>query len=645
MRLIKFMTGLVAFAGLAIFSAPAFAQRASENVLTSADDAFGTKVGNDSIGLYDSRNARGFDPQAAGNVRLDGLYFDQQATIGTRLQRSSSMRIGIAAQSYPFPAPTGIADINIAKPGDERSIAVLAQGIGPAGLSLLSVDYSQPLIKDKLSILLGGALLRNTADNLTSGDLSAWIVSVKWRPTDNIEGIAFHYNNEAYSTEAPPSIFTAGAFLPPDIDPHLFFGQHWAQRSNSDVTDGLLVRATLSDNWRAQLGFFRSAVDRSTNYAVLFRNTQINGSALLDIVGIPPSSSTSYSGEARVTGVYTFGSYRQTIHFALRGRDATRIFGGTNTVSFGAAQIGVYAPVPEPTFAFGTRDKDHVLQLMPGVSYIGQLLNVGEFSVGLQKVSFARHTGPLGGASVKTTSSPWLYNGTATFYATRDLAIYAGYTRGIEEFGIAPDNAANRGQPAPADVTTQMDAGIRYRIAAGFNLMAGVFEVKKPYFERDSANVYTAVGNLRHRGVEVSLTGKPIPNLTTVMGAVFLEARISGPLVTSGALGVVPIGTKPTLLRTNLQYDFTTLRGLSADTQLEYVSAQYANRLNTLKVPAAATLALGLRYATRIKDVPMTFRAQVTNVTDSDVWTVTQISGQFTPLSPRRFLGRVSTDF
>ena len=96
--------------GLLFYCHTAAAQRANENAVTTADDAFGTRVGNDDVGLYDSRNARGFDPQQAGNMRLEGMYFDQQATFGSRLQRTQSIRVGLTAQSYPFPAPTGIAN-------------------------------------------------------------------------------------------------------------------------------------------------------------------------------------------------------------------------------------------------------------------------------------------------------------------------------------------------------------------------------------------------------------------------------------------------------------------------------------------------------------------------------------------------------
>ena len=64
----------VAITLAASVAAPAWAQRAGENAVTSADDAFGTSVGNEQIGLYSSDEVRGFSPGAAGNIRIDGLY-------------------------------------------------------------------------------------------------------------------------------------------------------------------------------------------------------------------------------------------------------------------------------------------------------------------------------------------------------------------------------------------------------------------------------------------------------------------------------------------------------------------------------------------------------------------------------------------
>jgi hypothetical protein len=77
---------VLGFAAVAIGSAPdgALAQsRSDENAVTQAEDAFGFSVGRESLGIYNAGNVRGFSPIAAGNLRIDGLYFDQ--AFGPRL--------------------------------------------------------------------------------------------------------------------------------------------------------------------------------------------------------------------------------------------------------------------------------------------------------------------------------------------------------------------------------------------------------------------------------------------------------------------------------------------------------------------------------------------------------------------------------
>ena len=97
----------MAYAALAValMGTPAWAQRADDNAVKSAEDAFGTSVGNEDIGLYRPVEVRGFSAVDAGNVRLDGLYFDRQTDLSALITPSQTMRVGISAQGYPLPAP------------------------------------------------------------------------------------------------------------------------------------------------------------------------------------------------------------------------------------------------------------------------------------------------------------------------------------------------------------------------------------------------------------------------------------------------------------------------------------------------------------------------------------------------------------
>ena len=109
---------------------PAQAQRAGDNVVTQAQDAFGTTVGNEQIGLYSAGAVRGFSPTRAGNLRIDGLYFDLQGFTPALFERTR-VRVGIAAQGYVFPAPTGIVDYSLR--GTATSSRSLILGAGPYG--------------------------------------------------------------------------------------------------------------------------------------------------------------------------------------------------------------------------------------------------------------------------------------------------------------------------------------------------------------------------------------------------------------------------------------------------------------------------------------------------------------------------------
>ena len=635
-----------ALLALSMTSGAARAQRASENVVSSAEDAFGTRVGTDNIGLYSQNSARGFNPMQAGNVRIEGLYFDQQGFLGSRIARGTTMRIGLAAQSYPFPAPTGIADTGLVLPDDKFGFSSDTQLRRPTGLNVTAVDFKVPVIAGKLGFTFGGSLYEQISE--VHGRTKSWNIANMWRwtPTDAVEFIPFIHYAENHDGEQQPLILTGGAYLPPKYDRSVFFTQTWADRRVNDLTAGALLRTSPWPNWRLQAAIFRSDSERPLNYSVIYRNTQPNGTGNLDITKFPLADSDSYSGEMRASGVFTEGRFRHTVHFAVRGRDTTRVFGGGASVSFGPATIGVYRPVAQPNYVFATpRDRDIVRQFTPGISYIGQWANVGEFSVGLQKAFYDRTFGKIGLATASTNSEPWLYNATLALYASPALAFYAGYTRGLEEFGTAPDNADNAGAPVPASLTKQVDAGFRYRIIQGLNFVAGVFEVSKPYFDRNAVNVYTDVGNLRHRGIELSLTGRPFQGLTVVGGAVFLQARVAGLPVDQGLIGEIPPGTAPRQFRFNLQYGASSWRGFTLESQFDVEGAQTANRANTLRIPALATLTLGARYPFAVNGVKGTLRAQVVNVTNKYGWTVDGASGRFAPNGVRQFVLRAAADF
>ena len=621
----------------------AWAQRASENVVNSAEDAFGVSVGNESIGLYSSSSARGFNPQQAGNLRLEGLYWDQQGSATGRLYGSSTMRVGLSAQSYPFPAPTGIVDTRLTRPTDHFSGSA-GFNYGPYDSILVETEASGPLVAGKLGAYATFRFERPQLDAQSTYSAVSYAGLLRWTPSDRVDLMAFHQSLNGFEAEVAPVIFTAGGAIPPEYDRIVYFGQPWVLRGRHVRQMGVIMSATLFDDWLLRTGFFRSYLRLPVDYVTFYRNVGADGVGSVDVLKTPPLRDTAYSGEARLSRTITEGPRQHTLHIAIRGRKTDHLFGGGATVALGTAKIGVKDPRPEPTFVLAPGTVDHISQVTPGFSYVGRWRDVGELSFGAQKSFYDREINPPTTPATRTTSEPWLYNGTLAVYLGKNTALYGSYTRGLEESGIAPEAAINRGEAMPASLTQQVDAGIRYRIGAGTTLIAGVFEVKKPFFDRNAANVFADVGNLSHQGIELSISGRLAPGLTVVAGAMLLRARVEADAAVASFIAPVPVGRPNRNVRLNVQYGPASWRGFSVDGQVSQDGPAYANRANTVRIGANTTFDLGARYVFKVFGTSASARARVQNLTDEYGWTVSS-SGAYAASPARRFTVQLVTDF
>jgi len=633
--------------GLALTPGSVFAQRAGENIVASAEDAFGTAVGSETIGIYTSSEARGFSPKEAGNFRIDGLYFDQVDLFGypNQLVRSTSIRVGPSAQSYPFAAPTGIVDIRLRLPG-KKVLKGIKGEFGPYDHHTGQVDLEVPRDGKRPGVYLsfeGGQRSLSYDAPFYDTNVSGLI---HWTPSETTEVIAFWYHGDFWGGENFAAVFTPNGAPPPKITRTPFFGPTYnSRRGRVRDTSGIIFRSAISDNWHVDTGVFRSAANLENDYTALYFNTQPNGVGDLFVRARPTSEHTIYSGEVRLAGRFVDGDRRHTVYLSARGRAGDRTFGGDDTLSYGPSLIGTLPELPQPTFNFGPQSKDVIRHGGLGVSYVGQWADVGEISAGVQKAFYRRALDHPPQPGTTTRATPWLYNGTLSVQAGTNLTFYAGYSRGLENSPIAPENAINPGEAPAASLTKQVDAGLRLKFARSMTLVAGVFDVKKPYFDRDASGFFTQAGRLSHRGIELSLSGSPLADLKIIAGAVLLKPRISGAAVDQGLIAKVPLGRPATLVEVNATYGPEAWHGVSVSGRVQYKGAHYANRLNTARLPSLTTLDLGIRYDFNIRGAALSARLDVKNVTNTYDWTVDPIAGSFRPSISRQHILRLAADF
>lgn len=634
----------LSMAGLVLaWAGAAHAQRAGEDAMAAAEDAFGATIGNESVGLYGPYNARGFSPAQAGNVRIDGLYFDQQTGLNGRVAAGSDIHVGISAQAYPFPAPTGVADFHLRVPGDRPLVSAVA-AYGPWDALDAELDGQYPLVPGKLSLGLGAGIVR--IDNVFGvknvdtnfGALARLDLSKDARLT------GFWGQENDCRNRQQPNIYTGGDYLPPKYPLRVFFGQNWAIGRCIDTNYGMLGRFDLHNGWLIRAGLFRSLDQEPRGFADFLENIQPNGQGDQQVVELPPASFGSWSGEFRATRPFTTGWFKDRLDLMVRGRAVERSYGNGDAEDLGPSILGVQTNYPEPAFKFGPLSHEQTRQGTVGLDYAALWPGVGQVEAGMQKTLYQHLIDQPGFPRAVTNADPLLFNVSSSVFLGKPLALYASFTRGLEESGVAPGSAVNRGQAMPASITQQIDAGVRYALTPRLKLVAGLFQVEKPYFNLDRNDVFGPLGQVRNRGVEMSLAGPLAPGLTVVAGAVMIDPRLSGDPVSRGLVGPVPVGPAPLTGQISLQYAPASWHGFSLDGALNSGSAQVASIDNRLKVPAWTEFNLGARYTFKVRGVPASIRAQLANAANAFIWGVNP-DGSFWTQAPQNFRVTFAADF
>ncbi|MEZ0471141.1 TonB-dependent receptor [Luteimonas sp. C3_2_a3] len=615
------------------------AQRANENPVTAAEDAFGSSIGGQDIGLYSATDVRGFSPIDAGNVRLEGLTIDRQAEFTSRLVAGNSVRVGLSAQSYPFPAPTGIVDYRLRKPGEARVLSLVTKA-DSYGASLVEADALLPL-GERIGMAAGIGLYRNAYFDGGDADVASVALAPRWRPSERIEILPFWSRIEIRDETASPVIVPAGAGLPPDIERRRFFGQPWAAdditRSNAGV-----IGTAAGEHWTLLAGAFRSIAAPRRSFSSLLLEATPQGDAQLVVIANPAQRFASDSGELRLSRIKASGPRRHRLHLSLRARDQTRRYGGADQLEFGTVRIGVPAFVPAPQLTFGEQTHERIRQRTAGAAYELLWRNRFEVGFGVQKTDYEKTRRTPQGTAPASRDAPWLYNANAAWHLSPRLALYGGHTRGLEESAVAPETAVNRDEAPPAIRTRQSDLGARLLLGR-VRLNVAAFAVEKPYYGIDETRLFRELGRVRHRGWEFSLAGEVAPGLNLVAGAVLLDARVRGEQVVSDAIGSRPIGIAERTAFAILDYRLPNRPALSFDAGVEYAGRAAANAANSLSVPAQTVFNVGTRYRFRTDRVPVVLRLEATNVFDHYAWEVDS-GGGLTYNAPRQLSAKLTVD-
>jgi len=498
-------------------------------------------------------------------------------------------------------------------------------------------------VSSTLSLAYGLVLSRVAFPDGTDNLNHSQSLLLRWRPAKGIEIIPFWSLYNDYNDEAGVFYSPDGEFLPPLAKPHRFEGARWADFRFVATNHGVLGNFGLTPNTVLRVGAFRSVQDQKSSFTNILANEEPDGTGERIVIADPPTKNTSVSGEARLTHSIIDGPRLHVIHLSVRERDAHRQFGGSAVIDYGPGRIGEILDVPKPaSFDFREVSRQHLTQTTYGVAYDGRWRNVGEISFSISKARYEKTTTIPGDEVAVARSSPWIYNGTAAANVTKTITVYAGYARGLEESGLAPPSAANRNSPLPTIITTQKDAGARL-VLGPLKLTGGVFDLTRPYFGFDSANIFKQVGTVESRGAEFSISGNVTPKLSVVAGGVFINGKVTRDAGAQGSVGPKPVGLSPHQLSLNANWK-TPFKGLELDTTVINRAPAPATTDNLVYIPAKWRWDVGTHFHFKLAKHDATLRLQIFNITGNTGYNVQ--GSNFYGQNPSRFVqGFLSIDF
>ena len=221
------------------------------------------------------------------------------------------------------------------------------------------------------------------------------------------------------------------------------------------------------------------------------------------------------------------------------------------------------------------------------------------------------------GITTQSSERPWVGSASTSLALGHGRLAYVAYTRGFEDSGYAPTNAANPGQILPASITEQWDTGVRWPLPGDTSLVASVFRLERPGTGFDANGQFGLRGLVRNEGVEVSVVSRPQEGLSVVLGGLAQRPRLHD---APEGVGPRAVGIAEYSGILELDYEPPHWNGFAASVSVATTGPVIAKQDNSVQLSSFTTLDLGLRYAFELGRSPASLRLSVTNVTDTFSW-------------------------
>ena len=596
-------------------------------------------------GLYDAvRNTAGVTRQQNGGETWDQLVIRGIAVENrTNYRLNGSMPImnfsqvpmenkervevlkGASALYYGFASPAGVVNF-VTKRAGSKPVASFGLSVDDRGSAVANVDLGRRFGEQQqfgLRVNAAGGTLGSYMDHVGNGNRSFVSAALDWRVTNKLLLKAdLEYDRRKVTEQAGvnlPVAVNGVITLPRAVDPSKLIGPDWSNFEAQTKNAQLRADYALTDGWALTVEAGHSETARDRRLAIFRLN---NAAALATGAGritgnIQHGVNTSDLLRAELAGNFRTGviAHELTLGASRTDKAQDPIYQRNYTI---AAQ-NLYNPVPVTSVVFGAAPaspttaaldtRDTGLYALDRMVFNPQWQSV----VGVRHSSYRSDQGASHYDVSKTTPMASLI-----YKLAPDLSLYASMARGLEEGETAPTGSANQGVKMAPGVSRQQELGARWLSPAGTLLSAALFDITRPGYYTNTGNMFTADGEQRYQGLELSTQGKLTRQLSWQTSAQFLDPRFDR--INARYNGKAPENASKRTGSAFLSYAFDGMPGLSVNGGAYYYSARPVNDLNQAFLGGVTLFSAGARYAGRMMDKAVTWQLNMDNAADKRYW-------------------------
>lgn len=591
-------------------------------------------------GLYDAlRNVAGVTRQ-----QLNGLAYDNLAVRGIALDNRASYYVngvlpianniwmpmedkervevlkGASALYYGFAVPAGVVNMVTRRAGSKpvSTVALLGDINGSIGVH---ADIARRFGSDDQFGIRVNLLDQHVETPIDGnrGYRQLASVALDWQVTRRL---SLKYDLETIRQRvveqagiAPLPAKKGVITLPGLPDPTRLLTPNDRPTDASAVSQILRADYLFSDAWSANFTLGQSTTQRD-RWAWVFQKYNLqSGDGTLRASQQTGQRYSNRNVRAELNGLFRTGpiGHDMTVGYVQNWLDQPQF-----TSYYFTARQNLYAPVSIAGLtADGSKPSIEQQVGTRGVYVFDriELTPKWQFVAGLRYSNYrSTQTGSPNENISRTTPSASL-----VFKLTPQTSVYASYIEGLESAGTAPVTAANAGQLLPAAVSRQQEVGIRHRFNGDALMSVALFNLRQPSAGLNADNVYAVNGKARYRGLEFSMQGDLLKDVSVTASGILLDTSVtesSDPSLVGKRTENTP-RVSGSLFAT---WRVPGVAGLSFSGGVYYVGSREVNPANQASIGGYTLFSAGARYATRLLGKRATFQANLENATNKRYW-------------------------